>query len=78
LNIFSQSINPNSSTERDHISIAGLSFLNFDYFEKRLRDLPGFEGFSPRWTLLTRLRNVSNPLLNTSSLFLIIVIVYII
>ena len=33
----------------------------------------GFEGFTPRWALLTKLRNITNSLVNTSSLFLIIV-----
>jgi hypothetical protein len=44
-------------SEQDHISIGGLQFLNFDYFNKKLQNIPGFEGFSPRHTLITRLRN---------------------
>jgi hypothetical protein len=58
--------------EPDHISVGGLSFLNFDYFNRKLSNLTGFEGFTPRHTLITRLRNVRNPLFNTSSLFLIV------
>lgn len=34
--------------------------------------MTGFEGFSPRHTLITRLRNSKVPTLNTSSLFIII------
>lgn len=61
------------SRPRDHVSVGGLKFLNFEYFEEQLRDMPGFEGFTPRWTLITRLRNTTNHLVNTSALFLIIV-----
>jgi len=46
--------------------------LKFDVFEKKLKDLSGFEGFAPRWTLITKLRNITNPLLNSSSLLLVI------
>jgi len=59
--------------EIDHVTFAGLKFLNFEYFDKRTKNLPGFDGFAPRYTLVTRLRNIKNPNLNTSSLFLIIV-----
>jgi hypothetical protein len=31
-----------------------------------------FDGFAPRWTLITKLRNVSNPLFNTSTLLLVV------
>lgn len=34
--------------------------------------MPGFDGFAPRWTLITRLRNISNPLLNSSALLVVI------
>lgn len=59
--------------QMDHIDFFGLKLLVFDYFEKNLADLEGFEGFSPRWTLITKLRNTSSSLYNTSSLLLIIV-----
>lgn len=57
----------------DHVSFGGLKFLNFEYFDKKTKNLPGFEGFAPRYTLVTRLRNIQNTKLNTSALFLIIV-----
>ena len=47
--------------------------MNFDYFNKKLGKIPGFDGFTPRWTLITRLRNDTNPLLNSSSLLVLIV-----
>jgi hypothetical protein len=59
--------------EMDHVSFGGLKFLNFEYFDKKTKNLPGFEGFAPRYTLVTRLRNIKNSRLNTSALFLIIV-----
>ena len=62
--------------EMDHVSFGGLKFLNFEYFDKKTKNLPGFEGFAPRYTLVTRLRNIQNPRLNTSALFLIIVSSY--
>lgn len=46
--------------------------MKFDVFEKKLQNMKGFDGFSPRWTLITRLRNMTNPLLNSSSLLLVI------
>jgi hypothetical protein len=60
----------------DHVSFGGLKFLNFEYFDKKTKNLPGFEGFAPRYTLVTRLRNIQNTRLNTSALFLIIVRYY--
>jgi hypothetical protein len=57
----------------DHINVRGFNILKFDYFDNKSKELLGFEGFAPRWTLLTKLRNTTNPLFNTSSLLLIIV-----
>jgi hypothetical protein len=59
--------------EMDHVSFGGLKFLNFEFFDKKTKNLPGFEGFAPRYTLVTRLRNIQETKLNTSALFLIIV-----
>ncbi len=66
-------IDQEEEPEMDHVEFAGLNLLNFEYFDKRTKNLTGFEGFAPRYTLITRLRNPRNIFLNTSSLFLIIV-----
>lgn len=59
--------------ESDSVEIGGFKILNFDVFEKKLANMPGFDGFAPRWTLITRLRNTTNELMNSSSLLLVIV-----
>jgi hypothetical protein len=49
--------------------------LNFDVLKKKLDTLDAdgdFKGFSPRWMLPTRLRNITNPEIYTSNLLIII------
>jgi len=49
--------------------------LKFKAFSEKLDPLNGkgmFLGFSPRWVLPTKLRNISYPNLNTSALMVIL------
>ena len=57
----------------DYAGFQGFGLLKFKEFEKKLSNISGFEGFAPRITLITKLRNITNNLLNASSIFLIIV-----
>ena len=50
----------------------GFGMLNFTTFKDKVNDLPGFEGFSPRMTLIGKLRNAEHSR-NTSCLLMIIV-----
>jgi hypothetical protein len=59
--------------EEDHIVFNGFNLLVFDYFKDKLADLEGYAGFTPRWTLHSKLRNTTNHNLNTSTLLLAIV-----
>lgn len=55
----------------DHAEFFGFSLLKFDAMKEKLDKLNNdsdFRGFSPRWTLPTKLRNPHNPNLNTSCL----------
>lgn len=60
--------------EEDHVLFYGFNLLIFENFKKKLADLKEFAGFTPRWTLLSKLRNTENTNLNTSALLLVIVI----
>lgn len=60
------------STDSDVIEIGSFKILNFDVLNKKLEDMPGFDGFTPRWTLITRLRNTTDSLYNTSALLVVI------
>jgi hypothetical protein len=46
--------------------------LNFTTFSNRVGEVPGFDGFSPRMTLIGKLRNADHSR-NTSCVLLIIV-----
>jgi hypothetical protein len=59
----------------DHISLFGFNFLLFDNINSKLYNLTGFDGFTPRWTLITKLRNINDPTLNSTCVLLIIVII---
>ena len=52
--------------------------MNFKNFEDKLANLSGFEGFSPRYTMIGKLRSVPTDTTvvprNTSTVFAIIVI----
>lgn len=58
----------------DHAEILGFNLLRFDDFEKKLDPIngQGFNGFTPRWTLPTKIRNTTNPNLNTSCMMVIL------
>ena len=56
----------------DTYSLVGLPILNFTHINKDLQNLEGFYGFAPRWTLICKLRNTTNPALNTSAILLVI------
>ena len=61
--------------EKDYATILGIDILKFGTLKERLDPLSEgniFKGFAPRWTLPTVLRNVTDPLRN-SSCFLVIV-----
>jgi hypothetical protein len=63
------------SDQGDHAEVFGFNLLKFNAVKDKLDELnlgPDFKGFSPRWTLPTRLRNTGNPSLNTSCLLLVI------
>ena len=55
-----QSIRPNqqlsSNYADDYVNDTVYGFFNFSKIAPRLQDLDGFEGFTPRWTLISRLR----------------------
>lgn len=59
-------------TALDKIDLVGLPILNYTHINKDLSQLDGFYGFSPRWTLICKLRNITNPSLNTSAILLVI------
>jgi hypothetical protein len=48
--------------------------LNFTTFSNRVGEVPGFDGFSPRMTLIGKLRNADHSR-NTSCVLLIIVLI---
>lgn len=59
--------------------VIGFGLLNFTHFNETVSDsLPEFDGFSPRYTLIGKLR--SNPLVqerkNTTCVLMIIVSIY--
>ena len=58
--------------ESDIVNFNNLSLFNVSVFDKKLQGLPGFEGFAPRYTLITRLRNLTDSLLNTSAMLVVI------
>ena len=73
-------IAPTNDDSGSDIFLGGF-LLNFTYFEKRVKDLKGFEGFSPRYTLIGKLRPMPNETdpngtlsVNTSTIFSAIVI----
>lgn len=64
------------SAEQDTYSLLGFNLLNFTNFEQKLKNLPGFDGFSPRYTLIGKIRAVKDdPSLarNTSAIVMIVV-----
>lgn len=49
---------PSVQEGQDVIQVAqGFGILNYTNFEHKLANLSGFEGFSPRYTLIGKLRN---------------------
>jgi len=59
----------------DHAEILGFNLLNFKAISEKLDPLNGdgiFKGFSPRWSLPTKIRNSHAPSLNTSCILIII------
>ena len=63
------------SEANDSISLYGFNLLKFDYFQQKLDSLDDsqiFKGFTPRWTLPVKMRNITNPALSISSIIIII------
>lgn len=59
----------------DHLELLGLNLLKFDVFKEKLDPLTQsgpFKGFTPRWTLPTRLRNPTDPNKNSSCILVIL------
>ena len=59
----------------DHAEIFGFSLIKFDAYRDKLDALNStgvFRGFSPRWQLPTKIRNISNPATNTSNILIIL------
>jgi hypothetical protein len=63
----------NASLGSDIVNFNGFTLFNFTDFEVKLKNLGGFEGFTPRYTVITRLRNTTNAFLNTSAILIVIV-----
>ena len=72
---------------QDVYQVGGFSLLNFTNFDEKLVNLSNFDGFTPRYTMLGKLRATKPPtpgesekldqikegLRNTSTVFIIIV-----
>jgi len=59
----------------DHAEIFGFSLIKFDAYREKLDALNStgvFRGFSPRWQLPTKIRNISNPATNTSNILIVL------
>ena len=59
----------------DHAEIFGFSLIKFNAYRKALDALNStgvFKGFSPRWQLPTKIRNISNPATNTSNILIVL------
>lgn len=74
-NFFDSVIDSSFKNNGDHAEIFGFNLLKFDEFAKKLDPMIGqglFKGFSPRWIFPTRLRNIHEPALNTSSILIVL------
>jgi hypothetical protein len=69
--LFSQGV----SSEKDYTSVVGLNLINFRKLKAELDPLNGgdtIKGFTPRWLLPSKLRNITNTNRNTSCIMIII------
>jgi hypothetical protein len=74
-NLFDSLADSSFKDNGDHSEIFGFQLLKFDEFAKRLDPLNGkgtFKGFSPRWMFPTKLRNVNDAEISTSSILIVL------